>query len=189
MSTDVSLSGSPLSPFIDFKAYQVLTFACLDYLKIHNIAFQWSESYDNKDWECLRRILAPKVRLDFRSLMGELLENLSPDDYTAILSDLKLLGSRKLKTQHLLGASKWERLDDGSVLVAYQIRVAHQRYTDDSLTEVAKKGHAHGVTRHWYRKIDGAWKLEGVAPNLNFAEYDLFGALRPDAEEHAGSAA
>lgn len=164
----------------------MLTCAYLDYLDIRNIAFEWSESYDNKDWERLRRILAPTVQLDFRSLMGELHENLSPDGYAAILSDLKLLGSRRLKTQHLLGGSKWERLDNGSILVAYQIRVAHQRYTDESLSEVAKKGHAHGVTQHWYRKIDGAWKLEGVAPTLNFAEYDLFGALSPEAEEHSG---
>jgi scytalone dehydratase len=100
-----------------------------------------------------------------------------------ILSSLQLLGSKRLKTQHFLGISHWERLDDGSVKVAHQIRVAHQRYVDDELSAVAKKGHAHGVTTHWFRKFDGAWKLEGVEPSLNWFEYDLFGALTPDADE------
>ena len=156
----------------------MLTSAPLDYLEIRNIAFEWSESYDNKDWDRLRQILATKTRLDFRGLMGSLHDDLSADDYVAILASPKLLGNKRLKTQHQLGGSKWELLSDGSVLVSHQIRVAHQRYTDESLSEVANKGHAHGVTQHWCREIDGAWKLEGVASKLNFAEYDLFGTLK-----------
>ena len=66
------------------------------------------------------------------------------------------------------------------VEVANQIRVAHQRYVDEDLTVVANKGHAHGVTKHWYRKIDGVWKLERVEPKLEFYEYDLLGTLNPD---------
>jgi scytalone dehydratase len=112
--------------------------------------------------------------------MGELSDDLTPEAYVAILSSSKLLGDKPLKTQHLLGGSKWEQLSDGSVTVTHQIRVAHQRYTDETLSEVKNKGHAHGTTQHWYRKIDGAWKLEGVAPMLNFAEYDLFGTLNPE---------
>lgn len=99
----------------------------------------------------------------------------------AILSGPKLLGNKRLKTQHFLGVSKWERLADGSVQVAHQIRVAHQRYEDDGLTVVANKGHGHGVTTHWYRKIQGAWKLEGSESKLEWFEYDLFGTLNPDA--------
>ncbi|CRG88298.1 hypothetical protein PISL3812_05327 [Talaromyces islandicus] len=155
----------------------------LDYLEIRNVAFEWAQSYDTKDWELLRKCLAPSTRLDFRSLQGELHEDLSPDAYAEILSSAKYLGSKRLKTQHLLGVSKWERLDDGSVKVAHQIRVAHQRYADDALSTVANKGHAHGVTTHWFRKIDGHWKLEGVAPKLEFFEYDLFGTLNPEQEE------
>lgn len=151
-----------------------------DYLEIRNLAFEWAESYDTKDWDRLRKCLAPLTRLDFRGLHGELRENLSPDDYVEILSGPKLLGSKRLKTQHFLGATKWERLDDGSIQVAHQIRVAHQRYADDDLSAVEKKGHAHGVTTIWFRKFEGIWKIEGVAPKLGWAEYDLFGTLNPE---------
>ena len=77
----------------------------LDYLDICNVAYEWAESYDTKDWERLRRCLAPSIRLDFRSLRGVLHENLSPDEYVAILSDAKLLGDKRMKTQHLLGGA------------------------------------------------------------------------------------
>lgn len=66
--------------------------------------------------------------------------------------------------------------------VDHQIRVAHQRYKDEGLTEVANKGHGHGVTQHVYKKIDGAWLIVRVAPSLNWFEYDLFGTLDPPEE-------
>ena len=60
------------------------------------------------------------------------------------------------------------------------MRVAHQRYTEESLTKVASKGHGHGVVQHGYRKIGGVWLLELVVPGLHWSEYDLFGTLNPN---------
>ncbi|MCJ1446843.1 MAG: hypothetical protein MMC23_007350 [Stictis urceolatum] len=151
-----------------------------DYIDIRNVAFEWAESYDTKDWERLRACLAPSVRLDFRSLGMALHEKLSPDEYVAILTDT--IGDKRMKTQHFLGGAKWECLSNGTVQVWHQVRVAHQRYTDEDLAVVANKGHAHGATQHWYRKIEGAWKLEGVVPKLGWTEYDLFGTLNPKEE-------
>ena len=130
----------------------------------------------------MRQILAPSVRFDFRELRGELHEQLSPDQCVAILTDKMLLGDKRLKTQHHMGASKWELLSDGAVKVSHQIRVAHQRYVDEDLAVVLNKGHAHGLTQHWLRKIEGTWKLEGIAPKLGFTEYDLYGTLHPPEE-------
>jgi scytalone dehydratase len=161
----------------------ILTSTDLDYLDICNLAFEWAQSYDNKDWDRLQRCLAPSIRLDFRSLQGSLHENLTPEEYVAILSDAKLLGDKRMKTQHLLGGSKWERSSDGTVQVGYQVRVAHQRYADEDLAVVVNKGHGYGRVQHWYRKIEGNWKLEGVVPQLEWSEYDLFGTLNPKEEE------
>jgi scytalone dehydratase len=154
----------------------------IDYLEIRNAAFEWAESYDTKDWDRLRRCLAPSIRLDFRSLQGSLHDKISPDEYVTILSGNNLLGDPRVKTQHLTGGSSWEFLSDGSVHVWHQIRVAHQRYVDEELSAVANKGHAHGATQHWYRKIEGAWKIEGVIPKLEWFEHDLFGTLNPPEE-------
>ena len=84
-----------------------------------------------------------------------------------------------MKTQHLIGATKWESLSDGRVQVGLQIRVAHQRYADEDLSAVTNKGHGYGVTTHCYRKIGESWKIESCAPRLEWSEYDLFGTLNP----------
>ena len=151
-----------------------------DYLDIRNVAFEWAQSYDTKDPERLRQCLAPSVRLDLRSLGMSLHEHLTPDGFAAILSEV--LGDKRLKTQHLLGGARWERLGDGTVRVWHQVRVAHQRYADEDLAVVANKGHAHGLVQHWYRKVEGAWKLEGVAPEVGWTEYDVQGTLNPKEE-------
>lgn len=90
-----------------------------------------------------------------------------------------MIGDKRLQTQHLLGGSKWLRLDDGTVQAWHQLRVAHQRYVDESLSAVVNKGHGHGVVQHMYQKIGGHWKLEGVVPDNKWSEYDLYGTLSP----------
>ena len=115
--------------------------------------------------------------------MGELHEDITPDEYAAILSGPRLLGPRRLKSQHLLGGAKWEQQRDGSITVTHQVHVLYQLYTDESLSEVANKGHAHGTVQHGFRKIDGAWKLNIVVPKLNRFEHDLFGTLNPLEDE------
>lgn len=152
----------------------------LDYLAIGNVAFEWAQSYDTKDWARLHKILAPSIRLDVRPLHGALHESLTPDEYVAILSSPSLIGDKELMSQHLLGQGRWERLGDDSVTVMHQIRVAHQRYSDESFTTVVNHGHSHATVQHWYRRFEGGWKLEGVLPQLGWSEYDLFGTLHPD---------
>lgn len=150
-----------------------------DYLAIVNIAFTWSTSYDTKDWELLRTRLAPSIKLDFRSLQGQLHDALSPDEYVSLLSDVKMIGDRRLKTQHLMGATKWSQPDNDTIEVVHQMRVAHQRYTDETLTTVANKGHAYGFVIHKYGRYDGLWEIKSVQPDLVWTEYDLFGTLNP----------
>lgn len=121
--------------------------------------------------------MAPSIRLDFRALQGDLHPSLNPDEYAEVIK--AVIGDKRVKTQHLLGDGKIERLDDGTVHIWHQIRVGHQRYAKEDLAEVINKGHGYGVTQHWYRKIDGAWKIEGVEPKVEWFEYDLFGTLAP----------
>ncbi|ETS86269.1 hypothetical protein PFICI_00097 [Pestalotiopsis fici W106-1] len=147
-----------------------------DYIALRNLAFDWAESYDTKNWELLKQCLAPSTSLDFRLLQGNLYENLSPDDFAGIIA--KMIGDKRLKTQHFIGATKVECLDDGSVKVEHQIRVAHQRHeSEDAASPVSNKGHGHGVTTHWYKRFGEYWKITGALSNLYWSEDDLFGTL------------
>ena len=184
MTTNIALPGR-----LHSKICLLFKDSCvaLDYLAMLNVAFEWAESYDTKDWERLKRCLAPSIRLDFRGLRGDLHESLTPDAFAAIISSPKVIGDERIKTQHLLGGAEWELLKDGSVHVSHQTRVAHQRYDSKDVmsANVVNKGHAYGVIEHWYRKLEGTWKLEGVKPKLEWTEYDLFGTLAPPEEKTA----
>ena len=150
-------------------------------MELNTLIFELWDSYDCKDWDRLRAVIAPKATLDFRSLGAELSEDISPEQYADIIKN-QMIGDPKLKTQHLVGAIKWKALDDGTVQSQMQLRVAHQRYSDDECTQVVNKGHGIGATTHLYRKVDGAWKIALNAPRLDWSEYDLWATLNPDEE-------
>ena len=88
-------------------------------------------------------------------------------------SDPHVLGDPLLKTQHFVGASKWEKVSDTEVIGWHQLRVPHQKYTDETKTQVAVKGHAHSTNQHWYKKVDGKWKFAGLAVDIRWGEYDF----------------
>ena len=113
------------------------------------------------------------MRIDYRSFLDKMWEAMPADEYVAMASDPHVLGDPLLKTQHFIGASRWEKVSDTEVVGWHQLRVPHQRYTDETRTEVALKGHAHGTNQHWYRKIDGFWKFAGLAPEIRWGEFDF----------------
>ena len=98
-------------------------------------------------------------------------------EYVAMASDPHVLGNPLLKTQHFIGSSKWEYVSETEAIGWHQLRVPHQRYTDESRKEVAIKGHAHGSNQHWYKKIDGVWKFAGLAPIIRWGEFDFEGVF------------
>lgn len=93
-------------------------------------------------------------------------------DYVAMVSDPKVIGDPRIKTQHFVGATKWVKESETEITGYHQMRVAHQKYADDALTEVAVKGHAHGKGKMWYCKVDDVWKFAGIEPDIRWSEYD-----------------
>ncbi|KAI4180922.1 MAG: hypothetical protein L6R41_006930 [Letrouitia leprolyta] len=144
-----------------------------DYLGLNAALYEWTESYDSKDWDRLRACIAPTMRIDYRSFLNKMWEAMPAEEYVSMASSPEVLGNQLLKTQHFIGASKWQKVSDSEVIGWHQMRVPHQRYTDDSKTEIAVKGHAHGTNQHWYRKIDGVWKFAGLAPEIKWGEFDF----------------
>lgn len=149
----------------------------IDFIALQNLVFDWADSTDMKDWERLKRCLAPAVTLDNSRFGIGTHENLTPDQYMGILKPI--LGRPTIQTQHIIGASKWERLEDGRVYAVHQVRASHQSFTDETLTKAVNKGHGHGQAEHWYQKVDGAWKIVYNRPSSNWVEGDLWATLDP----------
>ncbi|KUL82242.1 hypothetical protein ZTR_09263 [Talaromyces verruculosus] len=128
-------------------------FSCLAAL------FEWAESFDTK--------------VDYRQVMGKIWEEMPADEFIPLASSPQFLGDELLRTQHFIGgASSWNKVSDKEIQGHHQVRVAHQRYTDRSMKEVAIQGHAHGGATMWYKKVEGKWKFAGLSPNIRWGEFN-----------------
>ncbi|OCK84534.1 scytalone dehydratase [Lepidopterella palustris CBS 459.81] len=135
--------------------------------------FEWADSYDTKDWTRLSKCIAPTLKVDYRSFLDKEWESMPADEFLKMASDPNVLGDPLLKTQHFIGGTKWEKVSDTEITGYHQLRVPHQRYTDETRTNVAVKGHAHSTNTHWYKKVDGVWKFAGLRPDIRWFEYDF----------------
>ncbi|PHH89542.1 hypothetical protein CDD83_5801 [Cordyceps sp. RAO-2017] len=105
--------------------------------------------------------------------MGQLWESMPAQQFLAMASSKTFLGNSRIKTQHLIGAGKWIQTSEIDITSYHQMRVAHQKYADDDLTEVLHKGHAHGKAFFQYRRVDGVWKFAGLEPDIRWSEHDI----------------
>jgi scytalone dehydratase len=112
--------------------------------------YEWACSYDTKDWDRLAKCIAPTLRIDYRSFLNKIWEEMPADEFVKMASDPKVLGDKCLMTQHFIGGTKWE-----------------------TRQHVAVKGHAHSYNTHWYKKVNGVWKFAGLNPDIRWAEYDF----------------
>lgn len=90
-----------------------------------------------------------------------------------MMSSPDLVGDSRVRTQHLVGASSYEWISEAEISTIHQVRAAHQRYSDSDMKDVLHRGHGHGNVKHWYKKIEGTWKLAGVRPEMYWVEHDL----------------
>lgn len=126
--------------------------------------------------------------MDYRETINQLWEAMPADEFVAMISRPNLLGNPLLKTQHLIGASRWEKVSDDEIVGYHQIRAAHQRYADETKKSVAAKGHAHSANTHWYRRVDGEWKFAGLSIRVLFTEHDFHALFQVGAKELADEA-
>lgn len=94
-------------------------------------------------------------------------------DFVTMMSSRNFLGDPLVRTQHLMGAARYERTSDDMVIGHHQIRAAHQRYTDIERLTVENKGHGHSYIKHWYKKVNGEWKMAGLCPRVYWNEHDF----------------
>jgi scytalone dehydratase len=104
---------------------------------------------------------------------GEVLQDVSRDDFVGMVSNEKFVGDPLVDTQHLVGASRFIQVSENEIQGFHQLRAAHQRYTSPEKKQVEAKGHGHALIRHDYEKIDGKWLLAGLRPTVRWNEYDF----------------
>jgi scytalone dehydratase len=92
-------------------------------------------------------------------------DDIPASEYLEMMKSPMFLGDPLIRTQHLMGASRYERISDNEAVGHHQIRAAHQRYKPDGVT-VENRGHGHSFVKHWYTKVDGEWKLSGLRPEV-----------------------
>ena len=126
-----------------------------------------------KDWKRLEGVIAPTLLIDYRSFLDKIWEAMPAAEFVQMASDPNVLGDPLLKTQHFIGGTRWEKVSDTEIIGWHQLRVPHQKYTDESRAKVAVKGHAHSTNKHWYKKVDGEWKFAGLSPDIRWFEYDF----------------
>lgn len=94
------------------------------------------------------------------------------EQFVALASGENFLGNRRISTQHFIGVGIFVQTDDDEITGYHQMRVAHQKYGDDELSEVLYKGHAHGKATVRYRRVHGVWKFAGLEPDIRWTEHD-----------------
>ncbi|KAI4135204.1 MAG: hypothetical protein LQ347_000877 [Umbilicaria vellea] len=144
-----------------------------DWLTLSELAFEWADSYDAKDWDRLRVILAPTLNIDYTEVNGHKWDAMPIEEFMEMVSSQGFLGDALIHTQHHIGASKWEKVSDEEVIGYHQLRAAHQRYTGPDMKTVENKGHGHAMIKHTYKKIDGDWKFAGLRPTVRWNEFEF----------------
>ncbi|KAF4583272.1 conidial pigment biosynthesis scytalone dehydratase Arp1 [Ophiocordyceps camponoti-floridani] len=144
-----------------------------DYLELSELVFEWADSYDSKDWSRLQSIIAPTLLVDYTKIGKPRWESMPADEFIAMVSDDDFLGDPCVKTQHLLGANRWERVSETEVIGHHQLRAAHQVYTAPDLKTVKLRGHSHATNEHYYTKVDGVWKFAGLKPDVRWNEHEF----------------
>lgn len=145
-----------------------------EWLALSELNFEWGDSYDDKDWERLAKIVAPTLMVDYTEVKaGHYFAAMPAAEYLGHMSSPGFLGDPLVSTQHHIGASKFVKIDDDYVIGHHQIRAAHQRYTDETRTTVEAKGHGHATIMHHYRRFDGVWKFAGLRPRVRWNEFEF----------------
>lgn len=104
--------------------------------------------------------------------------NMPRSQFVGMMRDELFLGDPLIASQHLIGATKWERVSDDEVVSRHQSRAAHMRYADEKRRDVAVKGHGHGVVTTFFKRIDGEWRWAGIKTLVIFNEYDFENVFR-----------
>ncbi|KAF3394931.1 putative scytalone dehydratase [Talaromyces pinophilus] len=106
------------------------------------------------------------MEVDYSDINGKKFDAMSAADFISMVSSDGMLGSPLLRTQHLIGASKWKKSSDAEVIAYHQLQSSQTRYENVGSKVIKDESTRRVTIRHTFRKINGTWKLEGIKPSL-----------------------
>jgi scytalone dehydratase len=154
------------------------------------ITVDYDSPNQTQDWDRLRSILSPSLlvisinyghrilkltspKVDYSMIGQPSMPDMESDAFIAMMSAPDFVGNPLIRTQHLLGAVSYKYVSEDEIIAIHQIRAAHQRYSDDTLATVVYHAHGYGRIQHWYKRVEGAWKLSGLRPAMYWSENEV----------------
>ncbi|OCL15441.1 Scytalone dehydratase, partial [Glonium stellatum] len=74
---------------------------------------------------------------------------------------------------HHISRSKFVKTSADEVTGYHQVRTEYKRYTSMDKKEIEATGQDLTMMLHFYKRIDGKWKLAGVKPTGRMSEFNF----------------
>ena len=71
-----------------------------------------------------------------------------------------------MRTQHLIGASRWRKISENQIQGVHQMRSRSSRSADTESGAAAVDIERCTVVEHMYVKVESQWQLGGIKPSL-----------------------
>ncbi|KAG8627929.1 hypothetical protein KVT40_003802 [Elsinoe batatas] len=133
-----------------------------------NLSWSWATSYDTKNWTLLESITTPQVQTIYSGIdprLGD--KTVAKEEYIGHFSSKASLGDDIIKTQHILGAVKFEITGLDTATGNWQVQAAHYRTL---ATGEVKEWTSASYVDHLYERIGGEWKFAGLRPHTKLWE-------------------
>ncbi|XP_014550099.1 hypothetical protein COCVIDRAFT_32062 [Bipolaris victoriae FI3] len=134
-----------------------------DEQRLREVTFTWTKAWDTKDLAAFLSIAAPKVIADYTELFsGGHVVQTDPETLFKGLFNEFSLGHPNLKTQHLLGAARFTRIDGSKAIGEWQVRANHVKKHQDGQLSIWDSSAYAKLT---YVIVNGEWKLHAWKPH------------------------
>ncbi|PSN65991.1 scytalone dehydratase-inhibitor complex [Corynespora cassiicola Philippines] len=143
-----------------------------EYMALSRITFEWADSYDSKQFDRLAAILAPEVTLDYSEAFGQKPITMSKESFLKLSDNPNRLGGI-VDCIHHIGGSKYDRTGPDTVTGYHQVRTEYKRYKTVEKKEVEATGQGLTLMHHYYKKVDGKWKLAGTKPGRRMNDFNF----------------
>ncbi|KAH7371298.1 hypothetical protein BKA66DRAFT_470091 [Pyrenochaeta sp. MPI-SDFR-AT-0127] len=134
-----------------------------DERKFCEITFKWALAWDSKSPEIFAAISAPLIVADYSAFpaVGTIKE-LSPQEFFEYAFTQDRLGDMRMQTQHLLGSSVFEVVNEHESKGTWQVRAFHVRTFSNGTQAVWDSSSLLDIT---YVKLNEEWKFGGLRPH------------------------